>query len=537
MFTKKFRKLLRNPKLFLFDALKNKLPAEEIRKSLGSNFNIDPSGTQAINHKPESKPTAVKPFLKQDWIHSKKNLIPSLIKYLMERTCFIQPIETPNSDSIRIAIKSDDFENVTNHIKNFISDDGLWIELDRESFDKPQRSIINAYFRDETTIYRSPCIELDPWFLSEKYKRVYSHNYNYVCTHLDIHHLNKTVHASNPYFLQGDIQPTENYHLSSMLNLSPSVYEHFDFDVDIVYTWVDGNDKRWQQKKNNYDSNSSNNEDTDVARYEQIDELRYSLRSIASYFKDFRKIFIITDGQIPWWLDTSNEHVTIIDHKDIFPDISHLPVFNSHAIEANLHRIPGLSKKFIYLNDDIFLWNSMGKDKFFKANGLSISRFEKIANVHGQPSHHFPAWKNAAINNNWLLAKKYNLQSYSYHLHCPHSLDKEVCQKMWEEFGEELNKTSQSKFRSITDISPISFLYHAYSFINKHSVKDDNWSTNVEIFNTANSEHINKLERIIHDSKIDFVCINDGGKERYTEKVIKILETKFPIKAEWELVD
>ena len=74
MFTKKFRKLLRNPKLFLFDALKNKLPAEEIRKSLGSNFNIDPSGTQAINHKPESKPTAVKPFLKQDWIHSKKIL-------------------------------------------------------------------------------------------------------------------------------------------------------------------------------------------------------------------------------------------------------------------------------------------------------------------------------------------------------------------------------------------------------------------------------------------------------------------------------
>ena len=47
----------------------------------------------------------------------------------------------------------------------------------------------------------------------------------------------------------------------------------------------------------------------------------------------------------------------------------------------------------------------------------------------------------------------------------------------------------------------------------------------------------NKLEKIIHDSTIDFICINDGGKERYTEKVIKILETKFPIKAEWELVD
>ena len=537
MFAKKFKKLIRNPQLFLFDALKNKLSPEEIKKSLGNNPNSSPDSRKATKPSSALKMHTVNPFLKHNWINSQINLVPLLVKHLMEKTCFIQPIETKSSDSIRIAIKSDDFEYVMNHIKSFISDGGFWIELDRESFDKPQRSIVTAHFRDETTIYYSPCIEFDPWFLSEKYKRVYSHNYNHICTHLDINHLNKTVHASNPYFLQGDIQPIENYHLSSMLNLSPSIYDNFDFDVDVVYTWVDGNDKNWQQKKSNYDSNSSNKDDIDVARYEQIDELRYSLRSIASYFKDFRKIFIITDGQTPWWLDTSNKQVEIIDHKDIFPDISHLPVFNSHAIEANLHRIPSLSKKFIYLNDDIFLWNSMGKDKFFKANGLSISRFEKIANVHGQPSPHFPAWKNAAINNNQLLAKKYNLQSYSYHLHCPHSLDKEVCQQMWNEFGEELNKTSQSRFRSINDISPISFLYHAYSFINKHSIKDDDWSTKVGIFNTANSEHINKLEKIIHDSTIDFICINDGGKERYTEKVIKILETKFPIKAEWELVD
>ena len=36
-------------------------------------------------------------------------------------------------------------------------------------------------------------------------------------------------------------------------------------------------------------------------------------------------------------------------------DPSVLPVFSSPSIEAHLHRIPGLSKKFIYFNDDVFL--------------------------------------------------------------------------------------------------------------------------------------------------------------------------------------
>jgi hypothetical protein len=32
-----------------------------------------------------------------------------------------------------------------------------------------------------------------------------------------------------------------------------------------------------------------------------------------------------------------------------------LPTFSSPAIEANLHRIAGLSEHFLYFNDDVFL--------------------------------------------------------------------------------------------------------------------------------------------------------------------------------------
>ena len=46
-----------------------------------------------------------------------------------------------------------------------------------------------------------------------------------------------------------------------------------------------------------------------------------------------------------------------------------LPVFNSRAIEINLHRIPGLAEQFVYFNDDMFITKPVTKEDFFK-NGL-----------------------------------------------------------------------------------------------------------------------------------------------------------------------
>ena len=62
----------------------------------------------------------------------------------------------------------------------------------------------------------------------------------------------------------------------------------------------------------------------------------------------------MTDNQVPSWLNLDSDLVRVVTHEDIFPNHSHLPVFSSPAIEAHLHRIPGLSKKFIYFNDDVF---------------------------------------------------------------------------------------------------------------------------------------------------------------------------------------
>ena len=51
--------------------------------------------------------------------------------------------------------------------------------------------------------------------------------------------------------------------------------------------------------------------------------------------------------------------------QEIFTNKSHLPSFSSPAIESHLHRIPGLSDKFIYLNDDVMLGKDVWPDDFY----------------------------------------------------------------------------------------------------------------------------------------------------------------------------
>ena len=51
----------------------------------------------------------------------------------------------------------------------------------------------------------------------------------------------------------------------------------------------------------------------------------------------------------------SHPRLTMVNHADIFPIADDLPTFSSPAIESNLHRIPGISRRFIYFNDDVML--------------------------------------------------------------------------------------------------------------------------------------------------------------------------------------
>ncbi len=147
-----------------------------------------------------------------------------------------------------------------------------------------------------------------------------------------------------------------------------------DFPIDVVYTWVDGSDPAWierreQRRREVDDAHPAGLRDE---RFRSLDELRYSLRSIHAHAPWVNHIWLVTDDQVPDWLDAGQPGLTVVSHRDIFRDPAHLPTFNSHSIEANLHRIPGLSDHFLYLNDDVLLGREVSPRLFFTPAGDTI---------------------------------------------------------------------------------------------------------------------------------------------------------------------
>jgi hypothetical protein len=82
----------------------------------------------------------------------------------------------------------------------------------------------------------------------------------------------------------------------------------------------------------------------------------------------------------------------VITHEEIFLNKSHLPTFSSPAIECHLHRIPGLSDKFLYLNDDTMFGAPVWPDDFYSAGkGQKVRSFvlsRLCWSLQCQPSHH-----------------------------------------------------------------------------------------------------------------------------------------------------
>eukprot|EP01028_Stygiella_incarcerata_P010817 TRINITY_DN581_c0_g2_i1.p1 TRINITY_DN581_c0_g2~~TRINITY_DN581_c0_g2_i1.p1 ORF type:complete len:1327 (-),score=320.26 TRINITY_DN581_c0_g2_i1:960-4940(-) len=126
-----------------------------------------------------------------------------------------------------------------------------------------------------------------------------------------------------------------------------------------------GSDKMEEENDANDDKHGSKGDDrVDPNRFRDNNELLFSLRSIEKHAPWVRKIFLVTNGQVPSWLDSSHPRVQVVTHEEIFVNKSHLPTFSSPAIESHLHRIPGLSDEFLYLNDDIMFGQDVWPDDF-----------------------------------------------------------------------------------------------------------------------------------------------------------------------------
>ncbi|MEY2878416.1 MAG: hypothetical protein RLZZ15_796 [Verrucomicrobiota bacterium] len=138
--------------------------------------------------------------------------------------------------------------------------------------------------------------------------------------------------------------------------------------LDVVYTWVDGGEAGFQRRLREFSTAPAA---TNAERYRDPAELlRHSLRSMETFFPDFGRVFLVTARpQVPAWLDRAHPRLSVVHHDAFFDDPGALPAFNSNVIESFLHRVPGVTPRFLYLNDDYFFGAPCSSADFVAPDG------------------------------------------------------------------------------------------------------------------------------------------------------------------------
>lgn len=229
-------------------------------------------------------------------------------------------------------------------------------------------------------------------------------------------------------------------------------------DIDLVYLWVDGSDPVWRAKKAAFEQGGAPIalEAVDEARFVDNDELKYSLRSVERYAPWIRHIYIVTDNQVPSWLDLTNPRISVVDHSEIMPAEA-LPSFSSPAIEWCIDNIPGLSEHFLLANDDTFIAREILPDFFFDNMGYPIVRLKKWASSKRNVSLYL---KTVAKAQNLIHQRFGKFIKYIPH----HNIDayrKSDIRKCKELFAMEVDETIHRHIRHEDDMQRVVVLYYA----------------------------------------------------------------------------
>lgn len=377
-----------------------------------------------------------------------------------------------------------------------------------------------------------------------------------------------------------------------------------DFDVDAVITWVDGNDPVWQREKQEaqkieqrlceeraaadrqlflkYHSDSVSSDATaDVkdpmssesphsahaesdaytsdSRYRDWDNLRYWFRSIEQHCPWIRRIYFVTWGHLPSWLDQSNPKLRIVNHTDFIP-AEYLPTFNSNVIDLNLFRIPGLAEHFISFNDDMFVIRDMKKEEFFaeengypldsailspypilpdgiaanEANNIEIiNKYFSTANIKKHLSNWVtPIYGKKAMRNLLFLKSSHIVGVMEPHI--PLSFRKSTFRQVWKKEFSALDATCKNRFRSREDLTY--WLMRQWQlFSGRFSPRS--WETGHYFLMPNAKEDLKKALRGSGQAKL--ICINDSEKipdfESLKQEINAAFQRRYPKKSSFEV--
>lgn len=280
------------------------------------------------------------------------------------------------------------------------------------------------------------------------------------------------------------------------------------FDIDVVYTWVDGTDPAWRAKRDSIDApgETYHPEAMMESRFIHRDELRYSLRSLDYFAPWVRKVFLVTDQQVPSWLNLENPRLEVVDHQDIFTDRGYLPCFNSNSIISNLHHIDGLAEHYLYMNDDVFLGRWTTPDLFFLPTGVAKVSPSDNRRMFGDPRPEDEPHFNITRNIRRILEDEFGVTVSRAIRHTPHPQRRSVHYEMEERFASHYSRTWGHKFRHHTDIVADQ-LHHYYAQITGRAVPERIPYTYI---NVMDSRRAGRLNTVLAQRQYTAFCLNDS---------------------------
>lgn len=308
--------------------------------------------------------------------------------------------------------------------------------------------------------------------------------------------------------------------------------------IDVVYLWVDGEYEGFRAVRDSY---AKSDADRQTARYrDDLQLLKYSFRGL-SFVPWVRNIYLVTcRPQRPDWL---GDHPRLkLVHHDEFIDADLLPTFNTNAINCFLDRLPGLSQRFIYLEDDM-LWGAP----------LPLSHFvdgENRLRVHNRIGHTPDArlrhCKDLSPGNasrahtNHLLNEAFGYRKRPTFNHAPVFFDQDCYREMLARWPDDFRRTATSRFRAAQCALP--------TYMYQHFMLETGRGVNVPTLRTYREVYYHGLEENIPWTWAGLIfpklirpktmCFNDNWGDapdpRLPRMVRAFLEKTFPLKSPFE---
>lgn len=317
--------------------------------------------------------------------------------------------------------------------------------------------------------------------------------------------------------------------------------------IDFVITWVDGDDIDWQKKRNSYIKDVEG--DDRIIRYRNWNNLHYWFRGVEKYAPWVNKIYFVTCGQLPEWMNIEHEKLIIVKHSD-FMDGKYLPTFNSDAIEVNLHKIKGLSDKFVYFNDDMFITAPVKISDFFIKNrpvdrgieNVIPPKYDKDLVVNSIMRNH------AMIINRHLNKRKFIQKNWNkwFSIRNGKEIIRNILLLPWECFcgfktfhlptpflkssfyeielleGKLLEETSLHRFRNPNDVSQ--WLFQNWQIVSGNYVLPRH---NHGQYFAANIDNVDNISNAIRKHRYRLICVNDEVYDNNFERIRDTINVAF----------